>query len=255
MSKVQLQNLDSENIYPITNAEYVQGFEDKFTELNKDDVELNNKQQKDIEELKNNKADKIWVTEELTKLMTGGEIDLSDYVKKDEIKDMATITLVNKTKMEMVNGADADYSTFGDIQYQLTKKLDKSSLDNYPTRDEVTKQIIDITTEGKIDLTGYATETWVSEQNYLKSEQMIPIELDEYNRLDEEGKLDREAWYYIIDKNDEYFTKFNEVLEKIEELEEFVNQFPESDNRVYGIINRYPKYLNIPEIDSDPRDN
>lgn len=276
--KVQLKDINGDkNVYPVTKSDYIEGIDDKFKELNiqdetdikelKDKINiLENKEDKDtiyddtyikqqISEINTSKADKTWVLEEITKISTGGEIDLSDYVTFDNISDMATITLVNNLKSELINGASVNYSTFGDIEYQLSKKLDIESMENYPTRDEVTKQIIDITTEGKIDLTGYATEVWVKEQNYLKSEQMIPIELEDYNELEKNGNLDRDAWYYIIDKNDEYFTKFNDVVKQIEELKGFIEQFPESDNRVYGIINRYPKYLNIPEIDSDPRDN
>ena len=46
MSKVQLKDISTNNkIYPITNAQYVEGFDDKFSELNKQDED-------DIKQLK-----------------------------------------------------------------------------------------------------------------------------------------------------------------------------------------------------------
>lgn len=272
MSKVQLKDINGDkNVYPVTKSDYVEGIDDKFKELNtqdetdikelKDKVNiLENKEDKDtiyddtyikqqISNIKILKADKTWVLEEITKIATGGEIDLSDYVTFDKISDMATITLVNKLKSDLINGASVDYQSFGDIEYQLKKKLDSSSLDNYPTKDEVTQQIIDITTDGKIDLTGYATEVWVKGMNYISNDMMIPITLDEYNKLEEDGTVNREAWYYIVDNDYELFNKVMELSKQIEEMEktlkevnDFKNMFP-IDNRTYAIINQQPKDL------------
>lgn len=175
--KVQLQDiLTSDNVYPVTDAEYVEGFESKFRQLNKDDEDLNREQQEDIERL-----------------------------------------------TELVN------------QF-------KNRLDGVPTWDEIMKKIAEITTEGKIDLTGYATEEWTKNQSYLKSNMLIPITLDEYNRLDEEDEIDRDAWYFIIDRDDKFFTEFNKVKETAESAKEFTNQFP-IDNHVYGILDRRPRFL------------
>lgn len=48
---------------------------------------------------------------------------------------------------------------------KFNSKVDNSTLTSYPTQEEVTKQITDAVTGGKVDLTGYATEEWVGE-NY-----------------------------------------------------------------------------------------
>lgn len=184
--KVQLQDiLTNDNVYPVTDAEYVEGFDSKFKQLNKDDEDLNREQQEEIE------------------------------ILKEQIR------------------------------------LLQNKLDGVPTWDEIMKKIADIVTEGKIDLTGYATEEWTKNQNYLKSNMLIPITLDEYNRLDELDEIDRDAWYYIIDRDDKFFTEFNTVKENAETSKEFIEQFP-IDNHIYGILDRRPRFL--VEIDSSRGD-
>lgn len=82
----------------------------------------------------------------------------------------------------------------------------------------------------------------------IDKSKLIPLTLDEYNEIDD---IDPSAFYFIIDKDDDFLTKFNEMYDNVNTLLNFVNQFP-IDNRAYGIINRLPKYLNIPGLD-DPR--
>lgn len=45
--------------------------------------------------------------------------------------------------------------------------------ETYPTKSEVSKQIAEAITGGEIDLTGYAKESWVNEQGFLKEHQSL----------------------------------------------------------------------------------
>ena len=83
----------------------------------------------------------------------------------------------------------------------------------------------------------------------LDMSKLIALSLDEYNKLYEDDNVDDDAYYFIIDKEDELFEKIKEISDNIEELEsnlkvvqDFKNSFP-VDNRTYGIINQQPKNL------------
>lgn len=57
--------------------------------------------------------------------------------------------------------------------HKLTDKIDSSALNGYAKESWVTAEITKAATEGKVDLTGYATEEWVANQNYLTEHQDI----------------------------------------------------------------------------------
>lgn len=84
----------------------------------------------------------------------------------------------------------------------------------------------------------------------VDSDKLIALTIDEYNDLG--NNIDEDAYYFLIDKDDDIFDRIKQLENRLEEAENFINQFP-NDNRTYGIINKYPKYLNIKELDSDPR--
>ena len=57
---------------------------------------------------------------------------------------------------------------------------------NYPTKEEVTQQILDIVTDGQVSLEGYATETWVEERLKEIKEKIDAI----YEKLDKLPLID-----------------------------------------------------------------
>ncbi len=57
--------------------------------------------------------------------------------------------------------------------HKLTDKIDSSALNGYAKESWVTAEITKAATEGKVDLTGYATEEWVEDKNYLTEHQDI----------------------------------------------------------------------------------
>lgn len=57
--------------------------------------------------------------------------------------------------------------------HKLTDKIDSSALNGYAKESWVTAEITKAATEGKVDLTGYATEEWVANQKYLTEHQDI----------------------------------------------------------------------------------
>lgn len=90
---------------------------------------------------------------------------------------------------------------------------------------------------------------------------LVPITIDEYNALGDD--IDNNAFYFIIDKDDDIFDKIKEIFsnidtieDRVQKLEEFKNQFP-IDNRTYAIINQQPKNLSevFPDELGIPTDN
>lgn len=57
--------------------------------------------------------------------------------------------------------------------HKLTDKIDSTALNGYAKESWVTAEITKAATEGKVDLTGYATEEWVENKNYLTEHQDI----------------------------------------------------------------------------------
>lgn len=57
--------------------------------------------------------------------------------------------------------------------HKLTDKIDSSALNGYAKESWVSAEITKAATEGKVDLTGYATEEWVENKNYLTEHQDI----------------------------------------------------------------------------------
>lgn len=58
-------------------------------------------------------------------------------------------------------------------EHKLTDKIDATALDGLAKETWVTEYVTKTVTEGKVDLTGYATEEWVENQNYLTEHQDI----------------------------------------------------------------------------------
>lgn len=196
-----------------------------------------------------------------------GDIDLTNYYKKTETYSQEEID-EKFSNIELSDYAKTEY-----VDGELEKKLDTSA---YETDKETfeTKANAEATYATKTDISDMATETWVKGQNYLTEHQsldeyaksadvektyvkkvennkLISLTIDEYNDLG--TNIDNDAYYFIIDEDDSIFDKVVELENRLIEAENFITQFPE-DNRTYGIINRYPKYLNIKELDDDPRD-
>lgn len=84
-----------------------------------------------------------WVTNEITRVSTGGSVDLSAY---------ATMTYVNS---ELANKANTSHTH---SNYVTTTALNNK---HYVTESEVDQKIADVTTGGTVDLSGYATTTYV----------------------------------------------------------------------------------------------
>ena len=81
--------------------------------------------------------------------------DISHLATKDEIPTVPT-------KVSELNN-DKGFITLSEVP----------SLDGYAKESWVTAEITKATTEGKVDLTGYATEEWVENKNYLTEHQDI----------------------------------------------------------------------------------
>lgn len=97
----------------------------------------------------------------------GGNITLSDYVLTTTfnaaIADMATQTWVSQ-QLANVSVDLSGYYTAEEVDWQIGQAV----LD-MATKTWVTEQLTDLVTNGTINLDGYATELWVTQQGYLTS--------------------------------------------------------------------------------------
>ena len=111
-------------------------------------------------------ADKAYVTEEIAKVSTGGEIDLSSYLSKVEATEtyVAKVpgkSLIADTEIERLASVD-NYDDTG-IRAELAKKADTTSIPSKVselTNDSKYQTESDVTTT----LSNYATKTYVGEQ-------------------------------------------------------------------------------------------
>ena len=76
--------------------------------------------------------------------------------------------IIAKIDVEGIHSVDFIAGT-----HKLTDKIDSSALNGYAKESWVTAEITKAATEGKVDLTGYATEQWVEDKNYLTDHQDI----------------------------------------------------------------------------------
>ena len=93
-------------------------------------------------------------------------------------------------------------------EHRLTDKIDATALDGLAKETWVTEYVAKTVTEGKVDLTGYATEEWVEKQGFA---QQSDLENIDFNTLkenpfsdDENGELN------ITDDNGNVILKVNE---------------------------------------------
>ena len=126
-------------------------------------------------------ADKTYVTEEIAKVSTGGEIDLSSYLSKVEATEtyVAKVngkSLIADTEIERLASVDNYDDT--DIRAELAKKADTTSIPSKVselTNDNKYQTESDVTTT----LSDYATKTYVGEQitnaEHLKREVVTVI--------------------------------------------------------------------------------
>ena len=129
-------------------------------------------------------ADKAYVTEEIAKASTGGEIDLSSYLSKVEATEtyVAKVngkSLIADTEIERLASVDNYDDT--DIRAELAKKADTTSIPSKVSdleNDSKYQTESDVTTT----LTNYATKTYVGEQitnaEHLKREIVTILPLD-----------------------------------------------------------------------------
>ena len=76
--------------------------------------------------------------------------------------------IIAKVNAEGIHSVDFIAGT-----HKLTDKIDLSALNGYAKESWVTAEITKAAAEGKVDLTGYATEEWVENKNYLTKHQDI----------------------------------------------------------------------------------
>ena len=93
-------------------------------------------------------------------------------------------------------------------EHKLTDKIDATALDGLAKETWVTEYVTKTVTDGKVDLTGYATEEWVEKQGFA---QQSDLENIDFNTLkenpfsdDENGELN------ITDDNGNVILKVNE---------------------------------------------
>ena len=131
---------------------------------------------------------------------------LNNYATKDEVSDLVDMSMVEELAQRVDNisfdnlkdnpflsdgsgelnivdesgniiakiDADGIHSVdFIAGEHKLTDKIDSSALNGYAKESWVTAEITKAATEGKVDLTGYATEQWVEDKNYLTEHQDI----------------------------------------------------------------------------------
>lgn len=133
-----------------------------------------------------NKTDKTYVDEAIKNV----EVDLTGYATEEyvnnidfyNIKDNPivdgeenSLTLVDEVG-NIISKIDAEGIHSVDFiagNHKLTDKIDSSALNGYAKESWVTAEITKAATEGKVDLTGYATEEWVENKNYLTEHQDI----------------------------------------------------------------------------------
>lgn len=129
---------------------------------------------------------KEYVDELLTKI-PGSDIDLSDYVKQEDIVDFATKEFV-QTKIAEAELADRDFDLSAYYTKSETEAAIKSAVDvievpdvsGLATKKELQEAINSIE-HPTVDLEGYATEQWVNKQGFLKEHQ----DLSEYAKKSE----------------------------------------------------------------------
>lgn len=166
-----------------------------------------------------------WITSHQD-LYDGLITTISSKATKDEIADMATQTWVT-SKLSEIKPYD-DTKIKQDI---ANLKIDKADavwvienfqpIGNYPTKEEVTQQILEIVTDGQVSLDGYATETYV--ENKLKD---ITSKL---NVMSE--KLDVLPYVNVIPDEETY------------------NQMEKEDNNVYLIEGDPSKFTTQDDLD------
>ena len=131
---------------------------------------------------------------------------MDNYATKDEVSDLVDMSMVEELSQRVDNitfdslkdnpflqdgsgelnivdesgniiakiDADGIHSVdFIAGNHKLTDKIDSSALNGYAKESWVTAEITKAATEGKVDLTGYATEEWVANQKYLTEHQDI----------------------------------------------------------------------------------
>lgn len=147
--------------------------------------------------------------ENITKALGYVPVDsstLNNYATKDEVSDLVDMSMVEELSQRVDNitfdslkdnpflqdgsgelnivddagniiakiDAEGIHSVdFIAGNHKLTDKIDSSALNGYAKESWVTAEITKAATEGKVDLTGYATEEWVANQNYLTEHQDI----------------------------------------------------------------------------------
>ena len=109
---------------------------------------------------------KAQVDQKIVDAVTGGDIDLEGYVTDTEMKDAIE---------EAINEIDlSEFVTEGELDTVVKDAVDSAisniEIPNPDLTDYYTKQEVDNIVDGiDVDLTGYATETWVQGQGYLKT--------------------------------------------------------------------------------------
>lgn len=89
------------------------------------------------------------------------------------VEDMATKTWVNGEGFLKEHQSLADYAKKSEIPSLEGYLTEEKAGETYPTKSEVSEQIAQAVSEGKVDLTGYAKESWVNEQGFLKEHQSL----------------------------------------------------------------------------------
>lgn len=131
---------------------------------------------------------------------------LNNYATKDEVSDLVDMSMVEELSQRVdnitfdslkdnpflqdgsgeLNIVDESGNIIAKIDaegihsvdfiagnHKLTDKIDSSALNGYAKESWVSAEITKAATEGKVDLTGYATEEWVENKKYLTEHQDI----------------------------------------------------------------------------------
>lgn len=137
--------------------------------------------------------------DELIANIPDADLDLSDYVKHEDIVDLATKEFV-QAKIAEAKLADKDidlsaYYTKSETEVAIKTAVDAIKIPDVSglaTKEEL-QEAIDNITHPDVNLDGYATERWVNEQGFLKEHQ----DLSEYAKKSDIP----EAELFIVDFN------------------------------------------------------
>lgn len=145
--------------------------DNKFNNLNIPNIDLKEYAKKSEIPSIEGLASETFVTTKIAEAQLGGsEVDLSDYATKLELQESIESISIPSLSGYATELWVNDQGFIKTIPEDYAKKSDIPSLDDYATQQFVIEKINEAQLGDKeVDLSGYATQTWVNKQGFLTS--------------------------------------------------------------------------------------